>query len=119
LEPGDILTSIRIPSTWAGANYYFEKVADRATWDFALVNIASVLRMQGNTITDLRVVCGGVQCTPRRLNGVEDIVRGSNRDAETIELASSAAARGATVLNYNGFKIPLMENLVKRAIRDS
>ncbi len=119
LEPGDILTSIRIPATWAGTDYYFEKVADRATWDFALVNIAAVLRRNGETIEDLRIVCGGVQCTPRRLNGVEDIVRGSNRDEETINLAASAASRGATTLNYNHFKIPLMENLVKRAIRDS
>ncbi|MBN4053570.1 xanthine dehydrogenase family protein subunit M [Haliea sp. AH-315-K21] len=119
LEPGDILTSIKIPSTWAGASYYFEKVADRETWDFALVNVAAVLRFSGETIEDLRVVCGGVQCTPRRLNGVEDIVRGSTRDEETINLAAGAAARGATTLNYNQFKIPLMENLVKRAIRDS
>jgi hypothetical protein len=29
------------------------------------------------------------------------------------------AARGAVPLNYNGFKIPLMENLVRRALRDS
>lgn len=119
LEPGDILTSIKIPAKWAGANFYFEKVADRATWDFALVNIASVLRLNGNTIEDLRIVCGGVECKPRRLNVVEDIVRGSTRDTETLELAAGAAARGATTLNYNHFKIPLMENLVKRAIRDS
>tara|TARA_R110000824_G_scaffold52692_5_gene146328 strand:- start:3650 stop:4642 length:993 start_codon:yes stop_codon:yes gene_type:complete len=119
LESGDILTSIKIPAKWAGANYYFEKVADRATWDFALVNIASVLRMSGNTIEDLRIVCGGVECIPRRLNVVEDIVRGSNRDTETLELAAGAAARGATTLNYNHFKIPLMQNLVKRSIRDS
>jgi xanthine dehydrogenase YagS FAD-binding subunit len=119
LQAGDILTSIKIPSTWAGSNYYFEKVADRDTWDFALVNVAAVLNISGNTIEDLRVVCGGVQCTPRRLNGVEDIVRGSTRDEETITLAAGAAARGATTLNYNHFKIPLMENLVKRAIRDS
>ena len=119
LEPGDILTSIKIPAKWAGANFYFEKVADRATWDFALVNIASVLRLNGNTIEDLRIVCGAVECKPRRLNVVEDIVRGSTRDTETLELAAGAAARGATTLNYNHFKIPLMENLVKRAIRDS
>ena len=119
LEPGDILTSIKIPAKWAGANFYFEKVADRATWDFALVNIASVLRLNGNTIEDLRIVCGGVECKPRRLNVVEDIVRGSTRDTETLELAAGAAARGVTTLNYNHFKIPLMENLVKRAIRDS
>src|SRR5579863_5014082 len=26
LQPGDLLTAIRIPSTWAGATFYFEKV---------------------------------------------------------------------------------------------
>ena len=29
LAPKDILTAIRIPNTWAGAKFYFEKVADR------------------------------------------------------------------------------------------
>ena len=75
--------------------------------------------MDGDTVADIRIVCGAVQCVPRRLNVVEDIVRGSTRDEETISLAAGAAARGATTLNYNHFKIPLMENLVRRAIRDS
>ena len=119
LEPGEILTSVKIPAKWAGARFYFEKVADRATWDFALVNVASAMLMDGDTVADIRIVCGAVQCVPRRLNVVEDIVRGSTRDEETISLAAGAAARGATTLNYNHFKIPLMENLVRRAIRDS
>lgn len=119
LQPGELLIAIKIPAKWAGARHYFEKVADRATWDFPLVNIAAVLQMNGNTVTDIRIACGAVQCTPRRLNVVEDIVRGSERDAETIDLAAGAASRGATALNYNHFKIPLMQNLVRRAIRDS
>jgi xanthine dehydrogenase YagS FAD-binding subunit len=119
LEPGDVLTSVKIPAKWAGARFYFEKVADRATWDFPLVNVAAALIMNGETIEDVRVVCGAVQCVPRRLTVVEDIVRGSTRDEETISLAAGAAARGATTLNYNHFKIPLMENLVRRALRDS
>ena len=119
LEPGDILTKLRIPNTFAGANFYFEKVADRNTWDFALVNVAAALKINGGTIEDARVACGGVQCVPRRLTVVEDIVKGSAQDEETAELAGSAAARGATPLNFNHFKISLMENLVKRAIRDA
>jgi xanthine dehydrogenase YagS FAD-binding subunit len=119
LEPGDVLTSVKIPAKWAGARFYFEKVADRATWDFALVNVASALIMNGDSVGDIRIVCGAVQCVPRRLTVVEDIVRGSTRDEETIALAAGAAARGATTLNYNHFKIPLMENLVRRALRDS
>src|SRR6202041_1920157 len=36
----DLLTAIRIASTWAGTQYYFEKVRDRPVWDFPIMNIA-------------------------------------------------------------------------------
>jgi xanthine dehydrogenase YagS FAD-binding subunit len=119
LEPGDILTAIRIPSTWAGATFYFEKVADRNVWDFPLVNIAAAIKVSGDTIEDIRIACAGVECVPRRMTVVEDVVRGSAKDEETADLAASSAARGAIPLNFNHFKIPLLENLVRRAIRDS
>jgi xanthine dehydrogenase YagS FAD-binding subunit len=119
LEPGDILTAIRIPDTWAGASFYFEKVADRKTWDFPLVNIAAAMRISGGTIEDIRIVAGGVECIPRRMTVVEDIVRGSAQDEETAKLGGGSASRGATPFNYNHFKIPLLENLVTRAIRDA
>jgi hypothetical protein len=32
LQPGDLLTAIRIPSTWAGARFYFEKVRGGIEW---------------------------------------------------------------------------------------
>ena len=119
LEPGDILIAIRIPSTWANARFYFEKVADRETWDFALVNIAAAMHIDGGIISDIRIACGGVECVPRRLNVVEDIIRGGSQDEDSATIAGSAAVRGATPLNHNHFKIPLMENLVLRAIRDA
>lgn len=119
LQPGDILTSIRIPNTWAGASFYFEKIADRKTWDFPLVNIAAALRVNNGTIEDIRIVAGGVECIPRRMTVVEDIVRGSTQDEETANLAGGSASRGAIPLNYNHFKIPLLKNLVMRAIRDA
>ena len=119
LEPGDLLTAIRIPNDWAGARFYFEKVADRNSWDFALVNIASAMVVEGDIISRIRIAAGAVQCVPRRLNVVEQVVTGSAPDEATAALAGQAAVRGATALNYNHFKIPLLENLVKRAIRDS
>ena len=119
LEPGDLLTAVRIPADWAGARFYFEKVADRNTWDFALVSIAAAMVVNGETIERIRMAAGGVECVPRRLSVVEDVVSGQPKSDATAALAGQAAIRGATPLNFNHFKIPLLENLVRRAIRDA
>jgi xanthine dehydrogenase YagS FAD-binding subunit len=116
LRPGDILTAVRIPSTWANADFYWEKVADRNVWDFSLVNVAAAFKVSGGQIQDSRIVVGAVQTTPRRLTDVENAIRGSARSAETAESVKEMTTTGARTLAHNGFKVPLMQNLVKRAI---
>lgn len=113
----EILTSIRIPAKWAGKKFYFEKVADRNVWDFALVSIATAMSMDGDAINDSRFVLGGVACTPHRLRNVERAARGKSLSEESAEALASLASEGASPLNYNQFKLPLMENLVRRAMR--
>jgi xanthine dehydrogenase YagS FAD-binding subunit len=117
LQPGDLLTTIRIPSTWAGSQFYFEKARDRSVWDFALVNVAAAVVTSGSAIERIRLVVNGVAAHPVRLTAVEAAVQGKPRNAETAELAGQLAVRGAQPLQYNGYKVPLMRNLVKRAIR--
>src|SRR6202046_4964297 len=116
LQPGDLLTGIRIPSTWAGAQFYFEKVRDRNVWDFPLLNIASAMVLSGNTIERIRISVNGAAARPLRLKAVEDAVRGQPRNAATGEAAGKLSVQGAVPLQFNGYKIPLMRNLVKRAI---
>jgi xanthine dehydrogenase YagS FAD-binding subunit len=118
-KPEEILTTIRIPKTWANASFYFEKVADRNTWDFPLVNVAAAMKVQNGVVQDARIACGGVSAVPRRLTSVEEIIKGQPLNESLAKLAGQSASRGARPLNYNGFKIPLMENLVMRAIRDA
>ena len=55
LEPGDLLTTIRLPATWAGARFYFEKSRDRAVWDFALANVASAVQITDGRVVDIRI----------------------------------------------------------------
>ncbi len=119
LRPGDVLTAVHIPADWSGATFYYEKVADRNTWDFALVNIAAAMFIEGGAISHIRMAAGAVQCVPRRLGVVEQVVTGQPKNAATASLAGQTAVRGATPLNYNHFKIPLLQNLVTRAIRDA
>lgn len=132
LEPEDLLVAVRLPARWAGARFRFQKVADRGSWDFPLVNLASAFRTNGGSVEDVRLVAGAVECTPRRLREAEDLVRGSRvgGDSAAEEPASddlddlaaragAAAVEGAEPLNYNHFKVPVLENLVARAIRDA
>jgi xanthine dehydrogenase YagS FAD-binding subunit len=119
LKPGEVLTAVRYPKTWAGAKFYFEKVTDRNTWDFALVSVAAAMVLDGDTIKNIRLVCGAVECVPRRLKGSESIAMGRKKAEDVAIEAGKAASQGATPLQYNQFKVPLMENLVRRAIRDA
>jgi len=118
LNDDEILTAVRLPAAWANAEFYFEKVADRNVWDFALVNIAAAIKVTADgVIEDARLACGAVECVPRRLVTVENAIRGQQRSEQTANQVAAIATEGARPLNYNNFKVPLMQNLVKRAIR--
>jgi len=119
LEPGELLVAVRLPREWSGVKFYFEKVADRGAWDFALVSVAAAMLVEGGSIKRLRMACGGVECVPRRLRSVEELVTGRAQNEDTAALAGRAAVEGAAPLNFNQFKVPLLENLVRRAVRDA
>jgi len=117
LAPNELLTAVRIPATMAGAQFYFEKVRDRQVWDFPLVNVASAVIYSGDKIERARLVVNAVSAKPRRLTAVEAAIAGKPRSEETAVMAGNLAVEGAQPLKHNGYKVPLMRNLVKRAIR--
>jgi xanthine dehydrogenase YagS FAD-binding subunit len=117
LRTGELLTAIRLPGTWAGAQFYFEKIADRNVWDFPLVNVAAATMMSGDTISRMRLAVNGVAATPLRLAAVENAVRGKQRDEATALAAGELAIAGAVPLHHNAYKVPLLRNLVRRAVR--
>ncbi|MBI4521648.1 MAG: FAD binding domain-containing protein, partial [Gemmatimonadetes bacterium] len=117
LGRGDLLTAIRLPGTWAGADFYFEKIADRNVWDFPLVNVASAMFVSGGTIARSRIAVNGVAARPLRLVRVERAVQGRAPAEATAAAAGEVAIQGTVPLQHNAYKVPLLRNLVKRAIR--
>jgi xanthine dehydrogenase YagS FAD-binding subunit len=116
LKPGELLTAIRIPSAWEGVQFYFEKVRDRNVWDFPLLNVASAMVISNGVINKIRIAVNGAAARPLRLTAVEDAVRGRPANASTGAMAGKLAVQGAVALQFNAYKIPLMRNLVKRAV---
>ena len=92
---------------------------DRQVWDFPLVNVAAAIKPNGGTIGESRIVCNAVAATPRRLKHVEAAIMGKPRNEDTAKMAGDLAVEGAQTLRHNGYKVPLMRNLVKRAVRGS
>ena len=119
VHPGELLVSIRIPPTWAGAHFFWEKVRDRQSWDFALANVAAAMKLEGGAIRDVRLAVNGVAPYPMRLKRVEDQLRGKRPSGEVIDGAGNLAIRGARPLQFNAYKVPLMRNLVRRAVRSA
>src|SRR5918994_369020 len=72
---GDLLVAIRIPGTFAGKTFYFEKIRDREVWDFGLMSVASAISGT-SSIEDSRIVVNGVAVRPYRLTEVETAIRG-------------------------------------------
>ena len=117
IKPGDLLTQIHIPAVWADSNFYYEKIRDRGSWDFQLVSVAAAFKMSGTTIEDARIAVNGVAPFPVRLDAVERMIAGSTADEALAIEAGELSVQGARALNHNDYKIPLMRNLVRRAVR--
>ena len=117
LQPGDILTSIRIPWTWSNTRFYFEKARDRAVWDFPLANVASAAKISNGVVEDIRIVANGVAPYPVRFLAAEDAVRGRQVSQAVAMEAGDIAVNGVRPLRHNAYKVTLLRNLVKRSVQ--
>ncbi len=117
VKPDDLLTAIHVPAVWANAHFYYEKVRDRGSWDFQLVSVAAAFQVSGGTISDVRIAVGGVAPYPVRLVAVERLVAGTSGGESVANEAGELSVQGARALRHNDYKIPMMRNLVSRAVR--
>jgi xanthine dehydrogenase YagS FAD-binding subunit len=116
----EILTEFHIPVQPSGTVSSFYKVRDRGTWDFALASAAVVLHMSGSTISNARVVLGGVDVIPRRAVAAESYLSGKQLNENIIEEAAAKAVQDATPLTYgtgNAYRVTIANGAVRKALR--
>src|SRR5215467_12117765 len=65
VQPGEMITAVRLPPAPAGRQKY-RKVRDRASYEFALVSIAAIVKVARDTIASVRIAFGGVAHKPWR-----------------------------------------------------
>jgi xanthine dehydrogenase YagS FAD-binding subunit len=88
----------------------------REIWDFALCSVAAMVTLKDGVVEDARIVLGGVAPVPYRAASAEAALRGHTLNETAAAAAGVAAVEGARPLAKNGYKIPLTQAVVKRAL---
>ncbi|MGC2042406.1 MAG: xanthine dehydrogenase family protein subunit M [Pseudolabrys sp.] len=90
LEPGEIVTAVRIPVPAAGHGYAYEKLK-RKIGDYATAAAAVVLTMQGGKVASCSIGLTNVAETALWADEAGKILTGSTLDATTVKKAVAAA----------------------------
>ncbi|HTO85305.1 MAG TPA: xanthine dehydrogenase family protein subunit M [Methylomirabilota bacterium] len=90
LEPGEIVTAIRIPAPAAGHGFAYEKLK-RKVGDYATAAAAVVLTMSGGRVATCSIGLTNVAETPLWAEEAAKILAGSGLDAATVKKAAAAA----------------------------
>lgn len=116
LAKDELLTEIVIPMPTPGSRGTYVKVAERGSWDFALLSAAVQVDMDGETVNGARIALGGVAPVPWRAAEAEAALVGKPLDEVRIAEAVSAATAGARPLARNRYKVDLAQGVVKQAL---
>ncbi len=90
LEPGEIITAIRIPAPVAGHGYAYEKLK-RKVGDYATAAAAVILTMGGGKVSACSIGLTNVAETPLWAEEAGQILTGSTLDVATVKKAVAAA----------------------------
>jgi xanthine dehydrogenase YagS FAD-binding subunit len=117
LKNDEIITEVQVPASKFAAHSTYLKFKERDSLDFAIAAVAAAVTLGANkTVTEARLVLGGVAPIPWRVPRAEAALIGKTLDSEVLESVAGIALAGAKPLEKNAYKIPLTQTLVRRAL---
>ena len=117
LSPGDLITGVVLPAPVTGRQTY-RKVRDRASYAFALVSIAAIVRMDGDRIGTASLAFGGIGARPWRNPKVEALLQGEKPSAALFAKAGDILLRDAEVRPGLEFKQTLVKRLISATLKE-
>jgi carbon-monoxide dehydrogenase medium subunit len=95
LEPGEILTAIRIPKLGEGWSTHYAKL-NRVAQAWSIVAVAAAVHRTNGTITEARIGLTNMGSTPLRAAACEQALAGAPASVEAVGRASASAAEGTS-----------------------
>ena len=116
LKPGEIITAVTIPPSDRNQKSYYIKEGTRASFDWALADVAVVLEMSGKKCKSAKIALGAAAPVPLRAEAAESILVEEGISPATAKKAADVAMQDATPLEKNGYKVAIFKAIIKRAI---
>lgn len=116
LKPTEIITSITLPYPSPQRRSLYFKQKQKESFDWPLMEVAVVVDIDQGQCQRARVVLGSVAPIPWRVQRVENAIQGKSLTEANAAAAAQHVRHGARPLQHNGYKLPLAEALVARAL---
>jgi len=117
LRPGELVREVGVPRPPPGTRQCYLKFRTRRSIDFPIAGVAVSLGVAGGTVTRARVALGAAAPIPLRATAAEDYLAGRVLDAAAAARAAALAVADAAPLGENGYKVHVLEALVRRALQ--
>jgi xanthine dehydrogenase YagS FAD-binding subunit len=118
LKPGELITAIELPAASASTSAIYRKVRDRASYAFALVSVAAILKIDNGRIETVRLALGGVAPKPWRAAKAEAALVGGPASVDAFRNAIEIELADAKPLRDNAFKIELAKRTVSAVLQE-
>ncbi len=119
LEEGELVREVRVPFIEPGVGYAFMKFIKKEQ-EFAMVNVAILLSLEGDVVKEVRIGLGAVAPKPIRAEKTESMLKGKKISKELIEEASKCADEGtgppSDVHGSSEYRKHLVKVMTKRGL---
>lgn len=114
LEPGDLITKVEIPVQQRRSAYV--AMSQRSEFDWAIASVAAAAKVDGNKISQARVVLGAVSNVPYQVEAANKFLEGQELNETTTAKAADLIFEKVHVQSTNGYKVPITRTLIHRAL---
>jgi xanthine dehydrogenase YagS FAD-binding subunit len=116
LASDEVLTHVSVPAVAAHTSAAYHKQTERDSYDWPICDVAVVLTTKDRRVETARIVAGAVAPVPRRMTASENLLLGREIDEQLAAEAARLAVRDATPTQRNGYKVQVLETVVRRTI---
>jgi xanthine dehydrogenase YagS FAD-binding subunit len=118
LGAGSLIVGVKLPVLPMALNSRYRKARDRASYAFATGSVAAALDVADGVVADVRIALGAVAPVPWRARQAEQTLVGQPAVARSFLDAADAELAAADALPQNGYKIPLLRNLITSTLTE-